>query len=342
MSAGVVRPRRSGFTLIELLVVIAIIAILIALLLPAVQQAREAARRTQCRNNMKQIGLALHNYHDNYQRFPADAIWVFQPGAASLPRHFTWIAAILPYFDQGPLYNQINFSLPLLGQTTSGGKTIESTMLPGMLCPSDAGFQLGAPHGLAYTSYAASQGYDWWRRDDEHAGLFSLQRSVNIAAITDGTSNTVAVGEACSAGFEGSDNGGAGRLRTGANRVFRASLLAAQAHNVTLNAIGITSNPDGTSASASDLVWWRPAPYAYAPSYMSFRGMNSEWTSAGSTHEGGAHFLMADGSVRFFSENIQSVPYGHTGSAVAPQGSVWNSLHTISGGPNETNPSSAL
>src|SRR4026208_2018828 len=110
--------RRFGFTLIELLVVIAIIAILIALLLPAVQQAREAARRTQCRNNLKQLGLALHNYHDNFQSF-APHIWVSpwtNPGAQvagvndwTNGSRGSWIVRILPYLDQAPLFNQMNF-----------------------------------------------------------------------------------------------------------------------------------------------------------------------------------------------------------------------------------------
>jgi prepilin-type N-terminal cleavage/methylation domain-containing protein len=115
------RHRQSGFTLIELLVVIAIIAVLIALLLPAVQQAREAARRSQCKNNLKQVGLALHNYHDTYNRLPASCI---NPGSnfsdkyltSGQVRNFTGYLAILPYLDQSPLYNQINFSVARSGR----------------------------------------------------------------------------------------------------------------------------------------------------------------------------------------------------------------------------------
>src|SRR5688500_4365529 len=105
-------PRRRGFTLIELLVVIAIIAVLIALLLPAVQQAREAARRTQCRNNLKQIGLALHNYHDVHNTFPMGycAGMTYVDGASDTSPGWSWATYILPQLDQGPLYNQFNWS----------------------------------------------------------------------------------------------------------------------------------------------------------------------------------------------------------------------------------------
>src|SRR5512135_2886366 len=113
------RLRRHGFTLIELLVVIAIIAVLVALLLPAVQQAREAARRSQCKNNLKQIGLALHNYHDIANRFPAAIIGSGRANAQTAPPrgvgptvvNTTGWVAMLPQLDQAPLYNNYNFSI---------------------------------------------------------------------------------------------------------------------------------------------------------------------------------------------------------------------------------------
>ena len=122
---GTVRTRRKrGFTLIELLVVIAIIAILVALLLPAVQQAREAARRTQCKNNLKQIGLALHNYHDTHGRFPPTQVMVAYLGANytnPVPRNHTWMSLILPYLEQGNLYSSIRFDLPMFDQASGSG-----------------------------------------------------------------------------------------------------------------------------------------------------------------------------------------------------------------------------
>jgi len=103
--------RRSGFTLIELLVVIAIIAILIALLLPAVQQAREAARRSQCKNNLKQWGLAIHNYHDTFNKLPIGAMGYNNPLAHGPANNLSMHVRLLPYVDQAPLYNQFDFSL---------------------------------------------------------------------------------------------------------------------------------------------------------------------------------------------------------------------------------------
>jgi len=155
------RRVRWGFTLIELLVVIAIIAILIALLLPAVQQAREAARRTTCRNNLKQIGLALHNYENSNKVFPPESIWAFRnPGTGAWePRNFTWIVMLLPYLDNAPLYNRINFSAPIWNQS-DGIEPIVRKQLPVLTCPTDIG--LRSPHGMGYTNYAGAEGYDWW------------------------------------------------------------------------------------------------------------------------------------------------------------------------------------
>ena len=144
-------PRhRPAFTLIELLVVIAIIAVLIALLLPAVQAAREAARRAQCVNNLKQIGLALHNYHDQNNSFPPGGVQLFLPGNNSdsvgwngLSNTLSWRALILPQLEQSPLFNAINLSVTPAGGATAGnpgaGYTIWTTAINSFLCPSDPG-----------------------------------------------------------------------------------------------------------------------------------------------------------------------------------------------------------
>jgi len=326
------RGRSRGFTLIELLVVIAIIAILIALLLPAVQQAREAARRTQCRNNMKQLGLAFHNYHDNFKMFPADGLWTYLPTDTTnrAPRNFSWVAAILPFIDQAPLYNRINFSAPALGQNL-GGTPLEQIMITNLICPSDVGYKPNLPQGLAYMSYGVAEGWDWWARNDDTrlGGVFMHQTYRNISEIIDGTSMTIMAGECDSASYTGSQFGGQGRRRTSNERVFRTVLLATQTDQGVMNAGGIspgipnrkTLYPDGSDPSSTG--WWRAGPYALAPFYIAAYGINSEWPGPSSVHEGGAQFLMADGAVRFISENIQ-----HNGNWTI---SVWQALHSVDG-----------
>lgn len=136
-----------GFTLIELLVVIAIIAVLIALLLPAVQQAREAARRTQCRNNMKQIGLALHNYENTYQQFPVNSFVTLDitGGTLNVTQTTSGGVALLPYFDQAPLFNQWNCSKQQWDLASSNNGNLLATYLPGWRCPSSVGANGGTP-----------------------------------------------------------------------------------------------------------------------------------------------------------------------------------------------------
>ena len=362
------RPqRRSAFTLIELLVVIAIIAILIALLLPAVQQAREAARRTQCRNNMHQLGLALHNYHDNYDRLPPTQIMVYYttPGTGNwgpMPRNHTWISMLLPYMDQAPLFNQINFSAPIYNdggadpnfpdgpQMLSSGQPIVAQIIPGLICPSDPGWGGGvSAHGIAHTNYAGNMGWDWWwRGNSEPQGPMQNNSSgTRIEEIKDGASNTVVLGEVSTSGFEpmpgapGHTVMGRGRPRQYANEngVFRASLIAPQTNSdsMSFGGIGLGSyrrgqtwvRPDGNPGG----FWWRAAPYTCQPTYLSCFGLNNNWPGASSVHEGGGFFLMGDGSVRFLSESLdgahRDVP---NGTQTGAWGTVWNALHTFNGG----------
>jgi prepilin-type N-terminal cleavage/methylation domain-containing protein len=228
-----------GFTLVELLVVIAIIGILIALLLPAVQAAREAARRSQCSNNLKQIGLALHNYHSAQNSFPPVATFGKQwPGAAwgqTWPAyHWSWIASILPQMEQSALYSKIDYRFSVWQQCYSSGSSMNpasvvAQKISTLICPSDAGFvNPDTAHNFAASCYGGSEGWHWWNTAggirSACIGNWAIQTSIpndndltNIFAppscgqapasargmkdITDGTSNTVVVAEITASGF---------------------------------------------------------------------------------------------------------------------------------------------
>jgi len=211
-------PKRAkkGFTLIELLVVIAIIAILIALLLPAVQQAREAARRSQCKNNLKQIGLALMNYHDVHKTFPSGiAIAASDPNkvpaqdAVGTSNYFSWTTQILPMFDQGPLFKKLNTKLNFGDSTgTSTNPLLVKTVLTAMRCPSDAGPDQD-PSGS--TAAGITQNFDMGTSNyvgnygvglpDVNVnpralqGIFGPNSKVRIRDVKDGMSNVFLVAE---------------------------------------------------------------------------------------------------------------------------------------------------
>src|SRR4051794_6787856 len=208
------RRLRSGFTLIELLVVIAIIAVLIALLLPAVQAAREAARRAQCTNNLKQIGLALHNYHSANNNFPMGSSLQVSLAYGGYSGWSNWSchALLLPYLEQNPLYNAANFKI---NEGVEGGasdainSTVTLSRVAGFLCPSDG------PAGSKWTnSYRGSIGTTVVQGvpSKQVSGLFSMSSRKNnygganptlgLNDCTDGSSNTIAFGEAM-VGIEG-------------------------------------------------------------------------------------------------------------------------------------------
>lgn len=290
--------RQRGFTLIELLVVIAIIAVLIALLLPAVQQAREAARRSQCKNNLKQLGLAIHNYHDNFNKFPICIYGGYGDtanagGYTQTSRSWGWPVRLLPYVDQAPLYNLIN-----PGSTTMAASGQMATILPVFLCPSDSAPAViaettsyttgGTP--AARTDYKGVMGNRWnWGAytfnappsgdafTDNNGPLYTLnyRKSTGLNAVTDGTSNTLIIGESvCNQTFAQDGNGpGYSWMNAAENTATCAVPINTYKSN----------SPTGT---AWDVRW-----------------------SFASQHVGGCHFVMCDGAVRFLSENISLTTY---------------------------------
>jgi prepilin-type N-terminal cleavage/methylation domain-containing protein len=287
------QPRSRGFTLIELLVVIAIIAVLIALLLPAVQQAREAARRTQCKNNMKQLGLALHNYHDTSLVFPVGGFC--QPQFAGDVRYGTgmgWHVAILPYIDQAPLYSQFNFNSIAYLDTTNLALALKSP--PGFYCPSGKLDKSGNPMEVSGTQSCNSTHYYGvmgpkgginpktgagyglstvmtGQGDFATQGMMPRQACRRMADVTDGTSNTLALGE--------------------------ISWIDAAGYRVWMR--GCDSSACASTKNVANAI--NTTPYN--------GGGNFNDIGFGSQHVGGAHFLNADGSVIFLSQNIDMGVY---------------------------------
>ncbi len=317
--------RRRGFTLIELLVVIAIIAVLIALLLPAVQQAREAARRSQCLNNLKQFGLALHSYHDAQRIFPPGHIYTGAGRKGGGQIH------LMPYMDLSNTYNQINFTTPANGTDWMGDNSdswplvVQQAPAVWLFCPSNTdGAQVATwrtssqwgRSGVAHYSFnggaqqisaasgcssfvysggyfstgSANLGYTGDGR--QVSGVFSPQAwGARIAEIKDGTSNTIAMGEA---------------------RPHCSIYIGQQPWMCCAGGVGFTTAPvnyptcpgeqgvpttvsDGTPSGCGN-------PYA-APTAEGFK----------SHHEGGLHILLCDGASRFISENIDYAMYQKLG-----------------------------
>jgi prepilin-type N-terminal cleavage/methylation domain-containing protein len=313
----VLRPRR-GFTLIELLVVIAIIAILIALLVPAVQKVREAAARTQCINNLKQIGLGLHNYHDVNKAFPPGFISTLSPGwtfnyggstnqaASETGPGWSMFALILPYVEQTALHKAIRFDLPITDPANAGPR---STQVPIYICPSDTIPKLISlwPTSLsitdmAVTSYVGCLGsgnpsnfptsYSAAYEEPGFNGMFHRNQRIRFADIIDGTSNTIGMGERMS---EFSPNGWAGVV-PGAQTVY-SERHAAKLGQV----VGATARPAITMVTV----------------HIRSGGPNAPTGSPGGfwgPHMNGCNFLNMDGSVRAISSSIDITAFRALGS----------------------------
>jgi len=338
------RAAQRGFTLIELLVVIAIIAILIALLLPAVQQAREAARRTQCRNNLKQIGLALHNYHDSFQVFPMGFVDVVAGNADRYGTGWAWSAFILPYLDQGPLYNQFNFSATpyanTLGSVAVPNQSLVATPLSVFSCPSDVKPATVANNGgaanvsagqgveaIATSSYMGSRGAfngafcaengTSITVDARNNGLLIVNGNRSMRHITDGSSNVFAVGEVhwipLVTDINGVANVGSvrqyvyGNVTTGGGP--RCTNIGSNQNGPDLHLRAAHQKLNGPTLDASNL----------------HRNFHSQ-------HVGGAHFLMGDGAVKFLSENLENTATGYSAATVNGPYGLYQRLGAINDG----------
>ncbi|MFK7778720.1 MAG: DUF1559 domain-containing protein [Gimesia sp.] len=296
--------RKRGFTLIELLVVIAIIAILIALLLPAVQQAREAARRSTCKNNLKQLGLALHNYEETHTIFPPGYIGTSYN--STVGSKLSWTTMILPFMEQANLYNQISSNLANTSSVTGwlaiadvtpkiAATNQAETIIPGLVCPSDPSASTNSDRP------SPAQGYRWGKSNypGVRASVFwdttpttptatTVKASFGNSTVklrfrdmTDGSSNIIMVGEKTT------------KDSPAPNAITRTAALW----------IGLQGDENSILGTASSAETTTPAPSKNELINQSSANAFS------SPHVGGCHFLMGDGKVRFISENINGDTY---------------------------------
>ncbi len=318
-----------GFTLIELLVVIAIIAILVALLLPAVQQAREAARRSSCKNNLKQLGLAMHNYHETHGVFPmgrfkssldsgTNGSWAW--------RGFSAHAMLLPFMEQAPLYDRLDFDYMMwYNNANTDNGTLKNTKIPTFQCPSDLKYPGGSP-GVNYVVSAGPT--TWWGRPlSEQHGMFNWNRVISFRDLIDGTSNVIAASEA----LHGDNTGGAydpqrdlvraQAFPSGWTHVFTTRVMLdtygtqcsagsanhhSHEHRDWANGIGgqTVFNTLNTPNSAN--------PDCHPCGGCGWYDSSGVWT-ARSRHKGGVQVLLGDGAVRFVSENVDFLTWQRLG-----------------------------
>lgn len=307
---------RQGFTLIELLVVITIIGILIGLLLPAVQSAREAARRAQCMNNIRQLGIALHNYHATNKSFPPASNWNASdnPGSSTTFKE-NWVVTLLPYFEQQALYNSINRTLPMSDPLN---RTARGTRLTMMECPTDTGHETffarsGESDNWARGNYGANSclgfldtgfrdchgrsSVRWSGAESRYnRGVMGSNASVGIDGIKDGTSNTILLAE----------------LRVGIAAVDRRGVWAmgsAGSSSMWGHASDDGNGPNSCVASADNILNCSEVVTAVTQTVMDRECMQCNASNGQavprSRHAGGVHVCMADSSVHFISNFIE-------------------------------------
>jgi len=324
-----VRRLRAAFTLIELLVVIAIIAVLIALLLPAVQQAREAARRSTCKNGLKQIGLAMHNYHDALNQFPLNYEATREPSRNKTS--ISWISAALPYLDQAPLYNTLDLTVNITQGTNYNGlnnpaaQAARTKIIPVLLCPSNPQQALGNFAG----NYADNGPWHGNGRDFQAARTDYVGNMGWVFTGWKDCGNDVPQGGSVPTPWVTPDqmhNGGADGLpRVAGIFWWMGTARIAEVVDGTSNTIAVfechhwNTSKKFPAEQNKAAAWITPIgaidaafkPINFAPDDIpgGNGGEDTRCSSFSSTHVGGAHALMCDGAVRFISENIDRNVY---------------------------------
>jgi prepilin-type N-terminal cleavage/methylation domain-containing protein/prepilin-type processing-associated H-X9-DG protein len=286
-----------GFTLIELLVVIAIIAVLIALLLPAVQAAREAARRTQCTNNLKQLALAAHNYISAYTTLPQGIQWQLDPNSGFYWTSGSCLVPLMQYAEQGPLFNAVNFNINMYNAPNT---TISGVGIASLWCPSDpivsdlyvyppgTGSLDKVPLPMHYSSYGANSGeyFDYAApHSNQCNGLVFMMSAIGLAAVTDGSSNTLLFAERAHGKLSNGQNGTLNDQRCW-------NWWTSGNYGDTMFCTMFPPNPWNKSRLQVGNWWWW--------------GTNSppEVAAASSFHPGGVNVALLDGSVRFIKDSV--------------------------------------